>query len=236
MALSDTFQLITQGSLNTCQPSDTAGTATTYEAVNSGWPVVEGRVAMRFGPRGPNCLPWEWGVSGHVGEFIYDFTKGGSFDYNATGVPVRTWSFNTDIRMPFTNRFGVQGELFMGQALGPFYGGVGQTVDVTSYTDSHGVLHYASGDAIRSRGGWVDLWYDWTPRLHSHTGYSIDNPDADDVTSGRVYNAFYFANISFDVTPKFLVGFEYTFWRTLWVGPSVDATSQNFNVVAKYGF
>ena len=43
-------------------------------------------------------------------------------------------------------------------------------------------------------------WYDWTPRLHSHTGYSIDNPYYQDVTSGRVDNAFYFANISFDVS------------------------------------
>ena len=56
------------------------------------------------------------------------------------------------------------------------------------------------------------------------------------MTSGRIYNAFYFANISYDVTAKFLVGFEYTSWRTLWVGPSADATSQNFNLVAKYGF
>ena len=72
--------------------------------------------------------------------------------------------------------------------------------------------------------------------MHSHVGYSIDNPFYQDVTFRRVYNAFYFANLSYDVTAKFLVGFEYTSWRTLWVGPSADATSQNFNFVAKYGF
>ena len=138
--------------------------------------------------------------------------------------------------MPITHSFGVQGELFVGECLGPFLGGVGQSVDVVPYTSGGTVIKYASGDSIRSRGGWVDLWYDWTPRLHSHTGYSIDNPFEQDVTSGRVYNAFYFANISYDVTEKFLVGFEFTSWRTLWVGPSADVTSQNFNVVAKYGF
>ncbi len=237
LALSDTFQVITQGSVDTCQSSDTTGSATTYTALNSGWPILEGRVAMRVGPRGPGCLPWEWGVSGHIGEFVYDFVQGSVFHFpSVDGVPVRTWSFNTDLRVPITSRFGVQGELFMGQALGPFFGGVGQTVNVTPYTDSHSVIHYASGDAIRSRGGWVNLWYDWTPRLHSHTGYSIDDPIDGDVNSGRVYNAFYFANVSFDVTPKLLVGFEYTSWRTLWAGPTVDATSQNFNFVVKYGF
>ena len=135
---------------------------------------------------------------------IYDFhantaapaTPTSPFDFTEIGAHRRTWSLNTDLRVPITHCFGVQGELFMGENLGPFLGGVGQSVDIVSYTDSSGVFHPASGDDIRSRGGWVDVWYDWTPRLHCHTGYSIDNPFYQDVTSGRVYNAFYFANMS----------------------------------------
>ncbi len=243
--ISDTCELIAQGSVDTTQSPDTAGTAETYMALPSDWPIVEGRLAMLFGPRGPGALPSEFGVSAHVGEMIYDFhantaapgaTPTSPFDFTELGAQRRTWSLNTDLRVPISHCFGVQGELFMGENLGAFFGGVGQSVDIVSYTDSSGVVHYASGNDIRSRGGWVDVWYDWTPRLHSHTGYSIDNPYYQDVTSGRVYNAFYFANISFDVTPKFLVGFEFTSWRTIWVGPSSDVTSQNFNLVAKYGF
>jgi hypothetical protein len=245
LAVSDEVQLIAQGSLNTIAPSDTAGTATTYSALSSAWPIVEGRLATRLGPRGTGCLPWEFGVSGHVGETIYDFhkntaaagaTPNSPFIFDAIGDHIPTWSLNTDLRIPITSSFGVQGELFMGENLGPFLGGIGQSVDVVSYVDPAKVFHPASGEAISSRGGWVDVWYDWTPRLHSHVGYSIDDPLNQDVTSGRVYNAFAFANVSYDVTAKFLVGFEYTSWRTLWVGPSVDATSQNFNCVVKYGF
>ena len=70
-----TFELIAQGSVNTNAPSDTGGTATTYKAYSSAWPIVEGRLAMRLGPRGPGCLPWEFGVSSHVGELIYDFHR-----------------------------------------------------------------------------------------------------------------------------------------------------------------
>jgi hypothetical protein len=45
-----------------------------------------------------------------------------------------------------------------------------------------------------------------------------------------------FANVTFDVTKKFLVGFEFTSWRTLWKGPDADAPDQHFDFVAKYGF
>jgi hypothetical protein len=244
---SDTCEFVAQGSLNTIAPTDTAGTAETYTALPSDWPILEGRLAMVLGRRGPGCLPWEWGVSGHTGDMIYDFHQDTAplgaiptspFGFTEIGAHRRTWSLDTDLRIPITQSFGVQGELFMGENLGPFYGGVGQSVDIVPSLDPKtGVLlNYASGNDIRSRGGWVDVWYDWTPRLHSHTGYSIDNPYYEDVTSGRVYNAFYFANISYDVTPKFLVGFEFTSWKTIWVGPSEVANSQNFDFVVKYGF
>ncbi len=123
----------------------------------------------------------------------------------------------------------------MGQNLGGFLGGDGQGVDVVSYAGPGGTA-YASGGDIRSRGGWVDVWYDWTPRLHSHVGYSIDDPYDHDVTSGRIYNAFYFSNISYDLTAQFLVGLEYTSWKTIWVGPQQTANSQNYNFVVKYAF
>ena len=238
LTVSDTVQVIAQGSLNTCSPTDTSGTATTYTAMSSSWPVLEGRIATRLGPRGDGLFPWEFGVSSHVGQLTYDFHKSaaGPFNFTDIGAPRETWSLNTDIRVPITQRFGVQGELFMGQNLGPFLGGVGQSVDVVSYTDSTGKVHYATGDGIRSRGGWVDAWYDWTPRLHTHSGYSVDDPFNNDVTSGRVYNGFCFANVSYDLAAKFLVGFEYSHWKTLWVGPSAVANSDNYNFVVKLGF
>jgi hypothetical protein len=80
------------------------------------------------------------------------------------------------------------------------------------------------------------VWYDWTERWHSHAGYSIDDPIDADITSGRIYNAFIFANLTYDVTKKFVLGFEFTSWRTLWKGPNVDAPDQHFDFVAKYGF
>lgn len=231
MAMSDCVFLTAQGSINTDAVADTSFTGGT--ALADSWPMLEGRLALMLGERGPGCLPWEFGVSSHVGDLTYYASAGTAnpLTLDITGDHRRTWSLNTDVRMPITSRFGVQGELFIGENLGSLLGGIGQSVDVVGFT---GVR--PSGSEIGSRGGWIDIWYDWTPRLHSHTGYSIDDPYDQDVTSGRIYNAFYFANISYDLTAKFMVGFEYSFWRTIWAGPAVDATSNNFNFVVKYGF
>ncbi len=220
MALSDDLLVTAQGSLNVDILSDTLAAPAFGD--HAGWPVLEGRLAAMFGPRGPGSRPIEVGVSSHIGENILFFANA-----PAAGTSRRTWSLNTDIRVPITARFGVQGELWMGENLATFFGGIGQGINLDPAT------HF---NTIRSRGGWFDVWYDWSDRWHSHAGYSIDDPIDSDITSGRTYNAFIFANLTYDVTSKFLVGFEFTSWRTLWKGPAADAPDQNFDFVAKYGF
>jgi hypothetical protein len=220
IGLSDNLLITAQASVNEDLLSDSGITSD-----HSGWPVLEGRLAATVGPRGPGRHPIEMGVSSHVGDTILFLPAATS-----TGVSRRTWSLTADIRVPITSRFGVQGELWTGENLATFFGGIGQGINLA-----------APYNTIRSHGGWVDVWYDWTERWHSHVGYSIDDPVDSDITYtsatvGRVYNSFIFANLSFDVTKKFLVGFEYTSWRTLWKGPNVDAPDQHFDFVAKYGF
>jgi hypothetical protein len=193
------------------------------------WPVVEGRVATTLGPRGKDCTPWEFGMSGHIGETIYDFSSTTWGANAADDVHSKTWSANGDFRMPLTRRFGVQGEIFIGENLGTYYGGILQSIDIGTPANP------GSREGIRSAGGWVDFWYDLTPRLHTHWGYSIDDPFNEDLTTGRTYNQFFFSNISYDVTKKFLVGYEIMQWKTNWVGRS-SCDSVNMSVVAKYGF
>jgi hypothetical protein len=223
-ALSDTTLLTLQGSANVDITNDTA---TGMVGDHSGWPVLEGRAATTFGPRGPGCTPMEFGVSSHIGEQIFNFAA--PFPNPVTGLARATWSLNADYRIPITQRFGVQGEFFMGQNLAAYLGGILQGIDVGTPANP------GTRDGIFSRGGWFDVWYDWTPRLHSHAGYSIDDPLDRDVTVGRTYNAFYWTNLCYDVTPKFLVGIEASSWRTLWVNQP-DGVSQRIEFAAKYGF
>jgi hypothetical protein len=236
--LSPTLLLTTQFSLNQNVNPDLANEAGVVREP-TGWPIIEGRVATTLGPRGPGYHPMEVGVSGHVGNTGFDFNSAGPPPLNlppARDVRFLTWSFNIDVRVPLTDRLGVQGEFFTGQDLSPFLGGIGQGVCPCSRR------------AIRATGGWLDVWYDLTPRWHVHAGYSIDDPNNDDFLVGRTYNQFFFGNIGFDITPKLFSGLEVSSWKTLYqdrraglipnnqLGPRRPGESVTFEWMVRYGF
>jgi hypothetical protein len=214
--LSDVSLVTTQLSIN--QDVFPDGT-TLIKGEPSNWPIVEGRVAWTVGHRGPDCLPITVGLSGHIGE--EEFAYGSSALDNRS----RTWSGNIDLRVPITHRLGFQAECQVGENLSAFLGGIGQGIDPTTLKP------------IRDAGGWFEFWYDWTPTLHSHVGYSVDDPnDHDLVTTGeRKYNQFYFGNLSLDVTKNLLVGLEVSSWKTLYVN-QLPGDSVRCEFVAKYGF
>jgi hypothetical protein len=220
LAFSDTSLLTLQTSLNQQVFVDSI-TSATGEVPD--WPIIEARTAITLGERGPNCRPITFGVSGHIGETQFDYAPVGG--PSAKDVRRTTWSLNADFRAPINERMGFQAEWFTGSNLGAFLGGVGQGIDTTTF------------NPIRSNGGWLEMWYDWTPRFHSHFGYSIDDPDDNDLTTtgARKYNSYYFGNFSYDLTKSFLVGVEVSSWRTLYVNQLPgDAVRMEF--AAKYSF
>ena len=215
-ALSDVSLVTAQLSINQIVDPDTT---TLIKGESSGWPLIEGRAAWTVGHRGPDCLPITIGVSGHIGDEEFDYSTNQFNDHR------RTWSGNIDLRVPITHRLGFQGECQVGENLSPFLGGIGQGIDPTTLR------------TIRDAGGWFEFWYDWTPTLHSHVGYSVDDPNDHDLatTGERKYNQFYFGNLTFDVTKNFLVGVEVSSWRTLYVN-ELPGDSLRCEFVAKYGF
>jgi hypothetical protein len=212
---SDVSLVTVQASINQNIFPDSIGGVT---GEPSNWPIVEGRVAWTIGQRGPGCLPITVGLSGHIGEEEFDLT---ALRDNRR----RTWSGNVDIRIPLTERLGIQGECQMGENLAPFLGGIGQGVDPITL------------DTIRDAGGWVEVWYDWTPKLHSHVGYSVDDPNDHDLgaATDKTYNQFYFGNLIYDVTKNLLVGVEVSSWKTVYLG-QLPGDSVRSEFVVKYGF
>jgi len=215
-AISDVSMLTAQMSANQ-QVFPDGTTNITGEAPD--WPILEGRVAWTIGERGKGGRPVVIGLSGHAGESQFDhltLTKNNRR---------QTWSANIDFRFPLGERWGFQGELFAGENLSAFLGGIGQGINPTTL------------EPIRSHGGWGEFWYDWTPRLHSHFGYSIDDPnDVDtDFVGGKTYNQFFFGNLVFDVTKQFLIGMEVSSWKTLYAR-ELPGDSLRCEFVAKYGF
>jgi hypothetical protein len=221
MAYSDTALLTLQGSLNSNILSDFDGN-TEIVREPGGWPTIEGRAALTLGQRGKGCKPVEVGFSGHIGEV--------GFDHFAAGVLIdddlrrRTWSINADFKVPITDRFGFTGELFCGETLGTFLGGISQSINPITL------------EPIRSQGGWGELYYYWTCRMHSHVAYGLDDPFNQDISAGgRTYNQFYFANVMYDVTKQFQLGFEVGQFKTLYNGLSAGNATR-FELMARYGF
>jgi hypothetical protein len=216
---SDVSMLTTQLSINQTVVPDSV-TSTTVSAAE--WPILEGRAAWTIGHHGKGDLPIVAGVSGHIGNTGWDNTTAGTTLFR------RTWSGNVDVRIPITERFGFQAEAFTGENLSAFYGGIGQGINPLTL------------NAIRDQGGWFEFWYYWLPNLHTHFGYSVDDPNDNDLTFSAVYkpktyNQFFFGNICYDVTKNLLVGFEVSSWKTIYLGQDPgNAVRSEF--VVKYGF
>jgi hypothetical protein len=214
-ALSDTVLITAQGSLNSNVVTDTSALAT---GDHSSWPVIEGRMAITLGERGKGCLPWTFGVSSHVGE--QDFRYPGAVIEHG-----RTWSLNADFKVPLNECWGFQGEVYTGENLGSFLGGIGQGYNFTLRR------------SIYDQGGWLEVYHYWTKKMHSHFGYCLDDPTDSDVSgaTGRIYNQAIFGNVMYDVTKQFQLGLEVSSWRTLYVG-ELPGESVRTEFMAKYGF
>ena len=95
-------------------------------AESANWPILQGRCGLDCQPVSA-FQPLSVGVSGHIGEQGFDFPSIGPLPAQ-DDARIETWSFNADVRWPFTSRMGVQGEFFTGKNLSAL-GGIIQGIN-----------------------------------------------------------------------------------------------------------
>jgi hypothetical protein len=203
---------------------------------DNGWPNVEGRVAFGLGkpvPIGIGLLmqrPFEIGVSGVVGQL------------RRTGIPPLAprrvvsdvWGTAVDYKVNLAELFGFKGqafgfagEVYTGQALGNYNGGILQTLDAVTWKP------------IRTTGGWIEAFVYWLPNLHSHGGYAIDDPNDADITPipfstfGRTYNSTIWSNLIWDLDKSYRVAFEATYRKTQYKEPT-NLPNQGFGFQTQF--
>lgn len=165
---------------------------------DNGWPNVDMRVAIGLGPlckrHGVKSRPVELGVSGLVGQI------------RRTGTPITVldvWAVGADAKVALTDRLGLQGEFFHGQAIGNYNAGIVQ------------IFNPVTLQAIRTTGGWGEIYYYWTNSLHSHFGLGIDDPLNSTLSPTLpTQNAFAFANVIWNVSKNLEIGLEVGRWET----------------------
>jgi hypothetical protein len=216
---SDTEQWTIQAALS--EPIVSTIDPTFRISEDNGWPNLEARIALGLGAMGGAAAqrPFEFGVSGVVGQLR---TTPPSPDDR---VVADVWGLGTDVRWKMTDCFGMSAEFYTGQTLGTYSGGVLQTISQDTL------------EGVRSSGGWFETYLYWTPCLHSHMGYGVDDPIDGDVTrtTGIVRNETYFGNVIWDINPTLRVAFELT-WRETSYRTLLDNEGPGFHTQFQLAF
>jgi len=153
------------------------------------------------------------GLSGHYADEEYDITATGS------NKDFRSWSLNLDFLQPLNSWLTIKSELFTGENLNAYLGGIGQGVTLT------GANMY---DEIGSSGGWIAASLGPWSGSRYNIGISMDDVDGRDVNAGaRTVNRSVFANMFYSLNKNTEFALELSHWRTEYDGPG-DA--DNFRV------
>lgn len=184
------------GPARTIGRTDPTGSETGEDA---GTPTGQARVSMTFPFFGPK--PTTVGFSGHVGEEEYDTDSTGNH------VDLDSRSVNLDLTQPVCSWLTVVGELFSGENLEQYFGGIGQGVNTTTLKE------------ISANGGWIALnlgpWSKWSFSV----GAGLDAVDRDDVANGaRTRNSSVFGNAIYSFSKNAQFGFELSRWDTYYRG------------------
>jgi len=162
---------------------------------DAGFPSLQGRTSLTFPWFGPK--PTTVGFSGHWGREDYDVTGSGN------SKKFHSWSVNLDLTQPVNKWLTVKGELFNGENLNTYFGGIGQGVNTTRLNE------------IGTKGGWIAAtlgpWTKWSFNL----GTGVDDVDSGDLNYGdRTLNRSIFANAIYSVNENTEIGLELSQWHT----------------------
>jgi hypothetical protein len=202
----DGTKLTAQGSLNYTDRTavDDVDLDGFNDGVDSGWPMLEGRLGLdtSLGER-----PFSVGISGVLGEKQADYPVAGPSN-NKEDLDV--WVVALDGKLTvIPGLLTLQGEVWTGENLGGLMGGVYQNI-VDTGTD---------WDEVEATGGFVHAMI--TPRkgLLFNVGAGVDDVDGDNLGTLKITrNRSVFGNVIYTIVPNFDVGLELAYQETEWVG------------------
>ncbi|MBU8932788.1 MAG: hypothetical protein KOO62_02165 [candidate division Zixibacteria bacterium] len=133
------------------------------------------------------------GFSGLYGQLKSESTLGNSEKYES-------WVACGHFMLSFPSGAGFSGEVWSGSNLGSYFGSILNTNRI---------------DGLASNGGWVSAWVKPSKKVKFTTGFSFDDPDDADLSTGnRSRNQAIFGNIKYSIVPAVTFGVELTQWET----------------------
>jgi len=192
---------------------------------DAGFPTLQGRAGLTFPSLAGKSTTI--GFSGHWGQEQYDVAATGArniFD---------SWSVNLDVEQPVNKWMTIKAELFSGENLNTYFGGIGQGLREVK-NSSNVVINHAN--EIASKGGWIAASLGPWDKWKSNIGAGLDDVDSIDVNTGdRILNSCIFGNLIYSVNDNTDIGLELSHWRTEYKGPG-DADSLRAQTSLIYKF
>ncbi len=182
---------------------------------SNGWPNIETRLLLGLGPEakfagGRSERSAELGVAGVVGQLrstrlAFDIED--LVDPSTARELIDVWGLSVDGKWNMTHRLGIAGEFFTGQAIGNYAANIFQSFNPETFAP------------IRGSGGWGELFFYFSDRLHIHSGYGIESPQrsALSTTSGIARNETWYTNWVWDFDKSIQLSFEVDYRETRFV-------------------
>lgn len=181
----------------------TDAVAGTDSGEDSGLPSLQARASISLPLGGPEVSTV--GVSGHVAQEEYDIAADGR------NKEFESWSLNLDLTQPVNKWLSIKSEVFTGENLDAYLGGIGQGVTTTAGANQY--------EEIGSHGGWVAASLGPWDKERFNLGVSMDNVDRGNVNDGgRTLNRSVFANMFYSLNKNTEWAVELSHWRTEYRG------------------
>jgi hypothetical protein len=213
------FEVVLDGALTRTIDTDSLTMVTPNSAKNgeqSEIPTVQGRLGLVF----PFLFEKKGtaGVSGHYGhEHLTDPVTMSMGQF-------QTWSVNADVLVPITRHVAFSGEWFLGKNLASYFGGIGQGVDLTNFSE------------IPSEGGWLQVKVTPGPAWEINIGWGVDDPRNSDLSAEkRKRNEVVFSNVRYTLIQGLVIGIEYSHFQTDYVG-GADGSDNRVQFSTIYSF
>ncbi len=178
------------------------------DAVDAEFPVLSGKLLQR--------IPSFTEKSGRLGlSFVYGKEN---IDQPPVGSPREydAWAVTGAFDLPITDWLSWKTSVYTGANLDSFWGNIGQGINLLSQTE------------ISGEGGWSQFQLKPTDKMNLNIGYSVDNPDDNDLAAGgRTSNESFLINYYYSFHPSLLWGLEYMNQKTGYKG---SETAENDHI------
>jgi hypothetical protein len=173
------------------------------DGTDAGIPSFQGKLDVTHKFSGGSA---RFGASGMWGQLKAETNQGSSQTYES-------WAVVGHLMLSFASGFGISGEVFSGQNMGSYFGGV---------------LNGSTIDGVSTFGGWASAWAKLSPKVKLTSGFGMDNPKSEDIGVGsRSKNTTIFGNIQYTLVSNVVLGVEVSNWET-----EYKASDSEFNSVS----